>query len=70
MLETVNIGSGVSSIGEKIFAGWHTEQRPNGKLTVNYARGETYWRESVSPPLNWYLDVPKIKLVMNYNVNF
>ena len=69
MLETVNIGSGVSSIGEKIFAGWHTENRPTGKLTVNYAGGKIDW-DRVSKRSNWYFDVSKTKLVMNYSVDF
>lgn len=67
MLETVNIGSGVSSIGEKIFAGWHTGNHRTGKLTVNYAGGETYWDQNVRRPSNWHFDV-KTNLVMNYNV--
>lgn len=66
MLVTVNIGSGVKSIGECIFAGWHTKQHATGKLTVNYAGGETYW-EKVSKRSNWHFDV-KTNLVMNYNV--
>ena len=63
------IGAGVESIGECIFAGWHTKQHATGKLTVNYAGGLTHWLESVSKPSNWYFDV-KTNLVMKYNVIF
>ena len=69
MLETVNIGSGVKSIGECIFAGWHTEQHATGKLTVNYAGGQTDW-QSVTKPVNWYYDVSSENLEMQYGVNF
>ena len=69
MLETVNIGSGVKSIGECIFAGWHTEQHATGKLTVNYAGGQTDW-QSVNRPVNWYYDVSSKNLEMQYGVNF
>lgn len=69
MLETVNIGSGVESIGECIFAGWHTEQHATGKLTVNYAGGQTDW-QSVTRHVNWYYDVSSANLEMQCGVNF
>ncbi len=69
MLETVNIGSGVKSIGECIFAGWHTEQHATGKLTVNYAGGQTDW-QSVTRHVNWYYDVSSANLEMQCGVNF
>ena len=70
MLETVNIGSGVRSIGKRIFEGWNTAQHATGRLTVNYAGGRIFWNEEVTKAANWYYDVPSNRLTMNYNAAF